>query len=219
MHGNPAQRSRPLQCTRSAIARAAYACLLSVMMIDAAVASDSAACNGDLGQMQADRRDIAARSTDVAAAIEQFESCTRQLSSGTAATDPCRSEADAYQKAVVRLNSVLDAADARMRRVAVACMPAAAKSPPVEAAPAPRPTPEPLSMPAAVPPAQAAPPATPAASAAPARPPQVPPPGTNAQCDLARSYKRKIPFEGVMRICERSMSEADCRVCLGPEDN
>ena len=55
--------------------------------------------------------------------------------------------------------------------------------------------------------------------AAPERPALNPPPGTNAQCDLARSYKRKIPFDGVMRICERSMSEADCRVCLGPEDN
>ena len=69
-------------------------------MMDGAAAADSAACNGDLGQMQSDRRDIAARSVDVASAIEQFETCSRQLSAAVGAGDPCRNQADAYQKAL-----------------------------------------------------------------------------------------------------------------------
>jgi hypothetical protein len=38
-------------------------------------------------------------------------------------------------------------------------------------------------------------------------------------CDLALSYKGKIPFDGVLKICQRSLSEAECHRCLGTHDN
>jgi hypothetical protein len=202
-------RHRAIVCTLGV-------CLLCTAIIDTASAADLAGCNGDLAQMQSDRRDIAARSSDVSSAIEQFEICTRQATPSTAASDPCRGQADVYQKTVARLNAALDAADARMRRVATTCAPVPAAGQAAAAAP-PRVNPEPLPAPAAPPRAAQETPAP--AAAAPARATLTPPPGTDAQCDLARSYKHKIPFDGVMRICQRSMSEADCKICLGPEDN
>ncbi len=33
-------------------------------------------------------------------------------------------------------------------------------------------------------------------------------------CELYRSYKGKVPLEGLLKICEQSMSEAECKKCL-----
>jgi hypothetical protein len=44
--------------------------------------------------------------------------------------------------------------------------------------------------------------------------PTVPSSG-NRLCDLYRSYKDKLPSEVLLKSCTQSMSEADCRKCIG----
>jgi len=43
-------------------------------------------------------------------------------------------------------------------------------------------------------------------------------PGTpssgNPLCEVYRSYKNRLPMETIMKICSKSMSEAECRSCL-----
>jgi hypothetical protein len=182
---------------------------IALITIDASSAADTVNCNGEFAQIQGDRRDVAARGNDVAAAIEQFETCARQNAATGKVPDSCRSQADDYQKAVTRLNVALDSADRRVRLIGVSCA-----QPPVDG------TATSASAPPAVPSAPLPPTPPPRAAAQPvvvAPPP--PPPPMDASCETARSYKGKIPFEGVVKICLRTLSEADCRVCLGPLGN
>ncbi len=37
----------------------------------------------------------------------------------------------------------------------------------------------------------------------------------NHICDLYRSYKNKLPIESLIKGCMNSMSESECRKCLG----
>jgi len=187
--------------------------IIALAMVEACVAADLAQCNGELAQMQGDRRDIAARANDVATAIEQFETCARQNATSGNVPDSCRRQADDYQKAVGRLNSALDSADNRVRMVGGSCVqpPPSVVAPPLVVAP---PTARPAPQPVVVAPPPAPPAAAPAPVAAPVAAPQLPP-INDASCDTARSYKGKIPFEGVVKICLRTLTEAQCRQCLG----
>jgi hypothetical protein len=202
-----------MSCTfrsRVDLFRGAGIIVIALAMIEACVAADSASCNGELAQMQSDRRDIAARANDVATAIEQFETCARQNAASGNVPDSCRRQADDYQKAVGRLNSALDGADHRVRLIGGSCVqpsPSVVAPAVVVAPPTARPAPQPVVV---------APPIAPAAAvAAPAvAAPQLPP-INDASCDTARSYKGKIPFEGVVKICLRTLTEAQCRQCLG----
>jgi len=168
------------------------ACVVGVVVAtsEVSLAADPIACDTELGAMQGDRRDIAARSGAVAAAIEQFEACVRRTAGAATTPDDCRGQADDYQKAVALLNGALDSADRRVRKVGASCVRAAVEAPAVAAPQPPRPPPPPVVV-------------TP--SSAP----------VNASCDLARSYKGRMPYAGVVRICLRSLSEAECRQCLG----
>jgi hypothetical protein len=198
-----------MRCAISGVIRLTASLALAIALTDASFAADVASCNDVLARMQGDRRDIAARANDVATAIEQFEMCARQNASSGNVPDSCRRQADEYQKAVARLNGALDSADNRVRTVGGSCVQPPAPAPVV--APAARPAPQPVVV--APPPVPVvAPPA--AAAAAPQ-----PPPINDASCDTALSYKGKIPYEGVVKICLRTLSEAQCRQCLGSLEN
>jgi hypothetical protein len=38
----------------------------------------------------------------------------------------------------------------------------------------------------------------------------------NSMCDLLRAYKGALPDADLLRSCGKSMSDADCKKCLGP---
>jgi len=182
-------------CERSAY-RAALASVLALGLVIAqpSSAADQSACNGELAQMHGDRAEIAARADTVATALDRFETCARQVPDASGIGKLCTSQEANYRDAVAALNMAVDRVDARIRRIGISCVKdsdgRAVEPPPPKEAPQP-----------------------------PARAALQPPEGVNSSCDLARSYKGKIPFDGVVRICERSMSAADCRACLGPEAN
>jgi hypothetical protein len=186
--------------------RMAFAIAAAIAFIETCSAAD---CNSELAQMQGDRRDIAARANDVALAIEQFEACARQNANLGNVPDSCRGQADDYQKAVARLNAALDNADSRVRTVGGSCVQPPAPAPVM--APA-RPVPPPVVV--AAPPAAAAPQSVPVTSPPISVAPQTPP-IDDPSCDTARSYKGKMPFAGVVKICLRTLSETQCRQCLG----
>ena len=37
----------------------------------------------------------------------------------------------------------------------------------------------------------------------------------NPMCDMYRSYRKKLPLKTLIKTCAQSMSEAECRKCLG----
>jgi hypothetical protein len=41
------------------------------------------------------------------------------------------------------------------------------------------------------------------------------PSSENRMCDLYRSYKNKLPMKNLLEACTKSMSEAECKKCLG----
>src|SRR5258707_15390270 len=84
---------RTQRVSRRAI-RMAHALALAFAASQACSAADPSNCNSELAQMQGDRRDIAARANEVAAAIEQFEVCVRQNASSGNVPDSCRRQAD-----------------------------------------------------------------------------------------------------------------------------
>jgi hypothetical protein len=200
-----AVEGRPMRREIHRAIRLAVAIATALALIEGCSAAD---CNSELAQMQGDRRDISARANDVALAIEQFETCARQNANLGNVPDSCRGHADDYQKAVARLNTALDNADSRVRTVGGSCVQPPAPAPVM--APA-RPVPAPVDI--ASPPAAGAPQSAPV-TAQPVAAPQLPP-IDDPSCDTARSYKGKMPFAGVVKICLRTLSETQCRQCLG----
>jgi hypothetical protein len=208
---------RPVAIESRRMRREIHRAIRLVVAIAAALAlieeCSAADCNSELAQMQGERRDVAARANDVALAIEQFETCARQNANLGNVPDSCRGQADDYQKAVTRLNTALDNADSRVRTVGGSCVqPPAPASVAVPARPAPAP------VVVASPPAAGAPQSAPVtAQSVPTPPVAAPqlPPIDDPSCDTARSYKGKMPFAGVVKICLRTLSETQCRQCLG----
>jgi hypothetical protein len=175
-------------------------------IVESSAAADIAICNSGLAQMQVDRRELAQRANEVATALDQLETCVRQNKELGKFDDSCRRQASDYQRLVARLHSALDGADDRVRMIGGACGQlfidgSATTAPRIDPVPA-------QSERAVTPPAHTLTQSAPATRLAP----------TDPSCELARSYKRKIPFDGVVKICLRTLTEDECRRCLGTLD-